>query len=135
MLVNGGELDAQGDYRVQALNGSSYTTSSGTLTMKNDSDTVKVGGDFVMQSTKSHNGLLSAGTLEIGGNLTQLSGGSSYNFCTSRTHTVVLNGSGKQTINISDNYKDYSRIASLKIENTSAEGVDIARTVYILGKR
>lgn len=134
VLVNGGELEVQGSYRVQALNGSKYTTSPGTLTMKNDSDTVKVGGDFVMQSTKSHSGLLSAGMLEIGGNLTQLSGGSSYNFCTSGTHTVVLNGAEKQTINIYDNYKDYSRIANLKIQNTSAEGVDIASRIYILGK-
>lgn len=70
VLVNGGELDVQGDYRVQALNGGNYTTSTGTLTMKNDSDTVKVGGDFIMQSTRSHSELLSAGTLEIGGNLT-----------------------------------------------------------------
>ena len=134
VLVNGGELDVQGDYRVQALNGGNYTTSPGTLTMKNDSDTVKVDGDFVMQSTKSHNGLLSAGTLEIGGNLTQLSGGSYYNFCTTDTHTVVLNGSEKQTISIANNDKNYSRIANLKIENTSAEGVNVATRVYILNK-
>ena len=133
-LVNGGELEVQGDYRVQALNGSSYTVSPGTLTMINDSDTVKVGGDFVMQSTKSHSGLLSAGTLEIGGNLTQLSGGSYYNFCTSGTHTVVLNGSETQTISIYDNSKSYSRIANLKIENTSAEGINVEKYVYILGK-
>ena len=134
VLVNGGELEVQGDYRVQALNGSSYTVSPGTLTMTNDSDNVKVGGDFVMQSTKSHSGLLSAGTLEIGGNLTQLSGGSSYNFCTSGTHTVVLNGSEAQTISIYDNSKSYSRIANLKIENTSADGVNVQKYVYILGK-
>ena len=134
VLVNGGELDVQGDYRVQALNGGKYTVSPGTLTMKNDSDTVKVGGEFVMQSTKSHSELLSAGTLEIGGDLTQLSGGSSYNLCTSGTHTVVLNGSEKQTISIANNDKKYSRIANLKIENNSSEGVDIASQVYILGK-
>ena len=134
VLVNGGELDVQGDYRVQALNGENYTVSPGTLTMTDDSDTVKVGGDFIMQSTKSHNGLLSAGTLEIAGNLTQLSGGSSYNFCTSGTHTVVLNGSEKQTISIYDNGKNYSRITNLKIKNTSTEGMDVAKYVYILGK-
>lgn len=134
VLVNGGELDVQGDYRVQALNGGNYTTSSGTLTMKNDSDTVKVGGDFIMQSTKSHSELLSAGTLKIGGDLTQLSGGAGNNFYTTGTHMVVLNGSGKQTVSIANNDKNSSRIANLKIENTSAEGVNIASRVYVLNK-
>ncbi len=134
VLVNGGELDVRGDYRVQALNGGNYTTSPGTLTMKNDSDTVKVGGDFIMQSTRSHSKLLSAGTLEIGGDLTQLSGGAGSNFNTTGTHTVVLNGSDKQTVSIANSDKNYSHIANLKIENTSAEGVNIASRVYVLNK-
>ena len=87
-----------------------------------------------MQSTRSHNELLSAGTLEIGGNLTQLSGGAGNNFYTTGTHTVVLNGSGKQTVSIANSEKNNSRIANLKIENTSAEGVNIASRVYILSK-
>lgn len=66
--------------------------------MVNDTDTVKVMGDFVMQSSVSHKGKLTAGTLEIGGNLTQLSGGSNYNFYTSGTHTVVLNGEESRLI-------------------------------------
>ena len=111
VLVNGGELDVRGDYRVQALNGGNYTTSPGTLTMKNDSDTVKVGGD-----------------------LTQLSGGAGSNFNTTGTHTVVLNGSDKQTVSIANSDKNYSHIANLKIENTSAEGVNIASRVYVLNK-
>ena len=134
ITVNGGELEVQGDYRIQALNGGNYVASPGTLTMDNNSDAVKVGGDFVMQSTKSHSGLLSAGTLEIAGDLKQLSGGSTYSFCTSGTHTVVLNGTEKQSVNIADNYKSYSSIANLKIENTSADGVDIEKSVYIQGK-
>ena len=134
VLVNGGELDVQGDYCVQALNGGNYTTSPGTLTMKNDSDTVRIGGDFIMQSTRSHSELLSAGTMEIAGNLTQLSGGAYDNFCTTGTHTVVLNGSEKQTVSIANSNKNYSHIANLKIENTSEEGVNIASRVYILNK-
>ncbi len=134
MLVNGGELDVQGGYRVQALNGGIYTTSPGTLTMNNYSDTVKVGGDFIMQSTANHDGRLTAGTLEIAGNLTQLSGGAYDNFCTTGTHTVVLNGSEKQTVSIANSNKNYSHIANLKIENTSEEGVNIASRVYILNK-
>ena len=87
-----------------------------------------------MQSTRSHSKLLSAGTLEIGGDLTQLSGGAGSNFNTTGTHTVVLNGSDKQTVSIANSDKNYSHIANLKIENTSAEGVNIASRVYVLNK-
>ncbi len=131
MLVNGGELDVQGDYHIQALNNGSYIPSMGTFTMTDDSDIVKVGGNFLMQSTQSHENLLSAGTLMVAGDLKQLSGGSANNFYTSGTHTVVLNGSKKQTISI---YDSNSRITNLKIENTSADGVDVTRGVYISGK-
>lgn len=133
VLVNGGELEVQGDYRVQALNGTSYSNSTGILNMTNEADTVRVMGDFVMQSTVSHSGKLTAGTLEIGGNLTQIGGVNGYNFCTSGSHTVILNGTEKQSVSIWDNGKAYSRITDLKITNTSAEGVDIATTVYVIG--
>lgn len=132
VLVNGGELEVLGDYRVQALDGANYTNSTGVLNMTNEADTVRVNGNFVMQSTVSHKDKLTAGTLEIGGDLTQ-AGASSYNFCTSGNHTVILNGSEKQTVSIYNNYKDYSRINNLKITNTSDDGVDFATTTYVVG--
>ncbi len=132
VLVNGGELEVQGDYRVQALNGTSYTNSTGVLNMTNEADTVRVMGQFVMQSTASHSGKLTAGTLEIGGNLTQ-AGANSYNFCTSGSHTVILNGTEKQTVSINDNGRDHSRFNNLKITNTSDEGVIFARMAYVVG--
>ena len=124
VLVNGGELEVQGDYRVQSLSGNTYGNSTGVLNMTNEADTVRVLGSFVMQSTADHREKLTAGTLEVGGNLTQLDGGSDYNFYTSGNHTVILNGSKKQTVSIYDNGKNYSRINNLKITNTSTEGVD-----------
>ena len=133
ILVNGGELEVQGDYRVQSVNGTSYANSAGILNMTNGADTVKVLGDFVMQSTQSHKGKLTSGTLEIGGDLTQLSGGSYQNFYTSDAHTVILNGEKKQTVKIANNSQSNSRINSLKILNTSAEGVDIADSIYVVG--
>ena len=133
ILVNGGELEVQGDYRVQSVNGTSYANSAGILNMTNGADTVKVLGDFVMQSTQSHKGKLTSGTLEIGGDLTELSGGSYQNFYTSDTHTVILNGEKKQTVKIANNSQSNSRINSLKILNTSVEGVDIADSIYVVG--
>ena len=133
VLVKGGELEVLGDYRVQSLNGSKYEHSTGVLNMTNEADIVRVFGSFVMQSTASHQDKLTAGTLEVGGDLLQL-GGSYYNFYTSGAHTVMLNGKSKQSVNISNNSKDYSRINNLKITNTSSEGIDFARSIYIVGE-
>ena len=129
VFVNGGELNVQGDYRIQKSGEGGYAESLGTLTMKNASDTVRVGGNFVMQSSKSQNGLLSAGTLEIAGDLTRELDGTSYSLNASDTHTVVLNGAKKQTLDLYG-----SNISNLKIENTSAEGVDIISAVFVNGK-
>ncbi|MCL2052998.1 MAG: hypothetical protein FWG90_00945 [Oscillospiraceae bacterium] len=131
--INGGELEIEGDYRIQRLNNGNYVASAGTLNMTKPADLVKVNGSFITQSSASHSNLLAAGTLEIGGDLTQVSGGSVYNFYTSGTHTVVLNGNQKQSVSIANNSQSYSRINNLKITNTSDEGVDFARYVYIVG--
>ena len=133
VLVNGGELEVQGDYRVQSLNGSTYGNSTGVLNMTNEADTVKVLGSFVMQSTADHGEKLTAGTLEIGGDLVQNNGANRYSFHTTGTHTVVLNGTQKQTVNIYNNSKENSRLNDLRIANTSAEGIDFAEDVYVIG--
>ncbi len=86
-----------------------------------------------MQSNVSHNGKLTAGTLEIGGDLIQ-KGGSANNFYTSGTHTVVLNGSEKQTVSVANNSISYSRINNLKIENTSEDGVAFSAPVFVVGE-
>ena len=133
VLVNGGELEVQGDYRVQSLSGSTYGNSTGVLNMTNEADTVRVLGSFVMQSTADHREKLTAGTLEIGGDLVQNNGANRYNFHTTGTHTVVLNGTQKQTVNIYNNSKENSRLNDLRIANTSAEGIDFAEDVYVIG--
>ena len=133
VLVNGGELEVQGDYRVQSLSGSTYGNSTGVLNMTNEADTVRVLGSFVMQSTADHREKLTAGTLEIGGDLVQNNGANRYSFHTTGTHTVVLNGTQKQTVNIYNNSKENSRLNDLRIANTSAEGIDFAEDVYVIG--
>ena len=69
--INNGKLVVNGDYRIQTRKNSedgteSYDYSTGILNMTNESDVVEVSGDFVMGSTKSHNGKLSAGILDCG---------------------------------------------------------------------
>ena len=67
VFVNGGELDIQGDYKLQPLG----NANNGILNMTNNADIVKINGDFVKQSQQSHAGRLSAGIMEIGGDLIQ----------------------------------------------------------------
>lgn len=127
VLVNDGVLEVQGDYRLQSSNG----VNSGILNMTNDADIVRVSGDFVMQSNQSHDGKLSAGRLEIGGDLIQSGSGS--NFYATGNHTVLLCGTCAQAVNFDEYYNNYSRIANLKIENTSEEGVSFGSRVYVAG--
>ena len=133
IIVNSGELVVQGDYRIQSLKNGSYTNSTGTLNMTNDADTVKVIGNFVMQSTASHDGRFSAGVLSVGGDLIQENGGSNANLHTTGTFEIVLDGTDEQHISIYNNSKNYSRIAGLKVENTSDAGVSFDRGVYVVG--
>lgn len=130
VFVNGGELCVLGDYRIQSKRGDVYNNSLGILKMTNEADIVRVFGSFVMQSTESHNGCLSAGTLEIGGDFNQV-GGYSNNFPTSGLHTIVLNGTAKQNINFNNSS---CSITNLIIRNTSSEGIEFVNTTYVTGK-
>ena len=129
--VNGGELVVTGDYKIQTTgNGAS----SGKLNMTNKADKVTVGGSFATRSTVDHSNLLTAGTMEIGGDLYQYDN-SWYNFKTSGTHKVILNGTKKQTVSFKSTYDgDRARINILEIANNSEEGVNFASTVWIQTK-
>ncbi|MDO6721635.1 hypothetical protein Q4575_19755, partial [Psychrosphaera sp. 1_MG-2023] len=130
LLVNNGRLEVEGDYRIQKPDTESetgYTYSSGVLRMENVDDYILVHGDFVMDSryggfdTHSsssyyiYNGdWLTAGTLELKGDLTQLSTSTtdtvSYleryypheNFQATVSHKVILSGESKQVISFED---------------------------------
>ncbi|MDO4945470.1 MAG: fibronectin type III domain-containing protein [Ruminococcus sp.] len=132
--VNSGKLIVNGNYYIQtkktAEDGTeSYDYSTGILNMTNESDIVEVSGDFVMGSTKSHNGKLSAGTLIVGGNFTQLSYNARNNFVASGSHTIEFNGKIKQNISFAS--PDNSRFFNLKVNNTN--GVSLNSSVYAYG--
>ena len=142
VLINGGELFVEGDYRIQGKSGEDYTKSVGELKMQNESDFVNVSGSFVMQSSKSHYNNLIAGILEIGRDLLVPLDGDSNNFYCKESHTTVLSGSTVQNVYIgcSDSYNDgnyygynYSRINNLKISNTSKEGVSFNSVTFVVG--
>lgn len=126
--VNGGELVVTGDYKIQTASGGA---SSGRLNMTNDSDKVTVAGTFATRSTVDHSKLLTAGTMSVGGDLYQY-GNSIYNFKTSGTHKVVLNGTGKQTVSFeSRDDGNRARFNILEIANASEEGVTFETAVWV----
>ncbi|WP_323480930.1 hypothetical protein, partial [Acinetobacter baumannii] len=132
--INGGELIVTGDYRVQSkkvsANGTvTYDYSNGYLKMVHDADVVEVGGQFVMQSQYSHTGLLTAGTMDVKGNFTQVNRGVSDNFRAQGTHKMIFSGNQLQTIQIGGGSN--SSFNRLEITNTSATGVRFASAVYI----
>lgn len=139
--VNGGQLEVTGDYRIQtavkAANGAvTYKEGSGVLKMTNEADYVKVAGSFVTQSITGHNNMLTAGTLEVKGDFTQssVSNNSIYCFLSKGTHKVLLSGDKKQTVTFDSSYgSSYSLLNNLEIKNTSAEGIDFAKNVYVKG--
>jgi len=127
MNINSGTLEVAGDYKITSLDGISY--SHGFLNMRNESDRVIVGGNFVMDSTRNHTGYLTAGIMEIKGDFTQKS---SYyeprNFCTSGIHKVLLSGSSLQTISFED--YAHSKFNLLEIADT-AYGISLSTPVNI----
>ena len=110
IYVNKGHLIVNGDYRIQSKYideatreekfGSAYGAS---LTMKNVEDYVLVNGDFITTSYKYSNGdpygisVLSAGTMEIKGNFSQM-GPAADSFNATNKHIVVLSGENVQNI-------------------------------------
>ena len=95
--VNGGMFAVEGDYRIEKEDGA---VSSGTLRMELPSDAVNVGGDFVMNSSVNHAGLLKEGVLALKGDFTQTYGvgASPMNFYASGAHRTVFSGETTQTI-------------------------------------
>jgi hypothetical protein len=66
MYIDGGRLEVSGDYVLK--NPSDYAYAY--INMTNEADYVKVGGSFTQHSYYSHEGLLTAGTMEVKGDFT-----------------------------------------------------------------
>jgi len=126
--ISKGQLTVKGDLRLQRENVASdgtvtYDYGNGYLNMVNDADSVFVDGNFVVQSQINSNGYLSAGTLAVKGNFTQISSCCytyNSNFYATGTHKVILNGTGLQTVNFQGTE---SKFNILEINNNSNDGV------------
>ncbi len=147
--INGGQLIINGDYRVQTRDEVEveadgvaetqivYSESAGTLKMDNEADYVFVQGDYINNSTKKQANMLTAGVMEIQGDV---SISKTYNtgvFLPSENCTVVLSGETAQTINV-EMYTynasiSYNHFNNLELKNTSEEGVTFVNPVFVSG--
>lgn len=117
LTINGGELDVSGDYYIAASRTS--VSSSATLNMTNSEDVVRVGGSFLINTYINHKNYLTAGTMYISGDFTQIgrhtsysNDESNYDYCAQEGHRTVLNGHSPQHVLFESSN---SRFGTLKI--------------------
>ncbi len=102
LYVQDGSIIINGDYRMQKQNSDgTYTYSSSSLNMDDLVGSMTVNGDFYAQSSyTSSSNILTAGTLSLAGNFTQLQGNTTTdNFKASGNHKVRFIGTEKQVVN------------------------------------
>ena len=121
MYINGGRLEVSGNYVMKTGNWSeSY------LNMTNESDYVLVGGNFITNSSNSHEGVLTAGILEVKGDFRQEYTNNGYkgnekNFKATGKHKVILSGSKQQTIFFENSWGALSCFNILELKNSSSD--------------
>ena len=131
IYIEKGKLLVKGDYRKQRENANlTYGYSNAYLIMNSDEDYVLVEGDFVTQTYYSHEGRITAGTLEVKGDFIQKryipSNYSLYNFYATNKHKTILSGDKQQSVSFES---VDSRFNILEIKNYSDEGVVFLTTV------
>jgi len=141
LKINNGSLIVKGDYRSQTVStdesgNATYSYSTGRLDMRTANDYMLVEGDFIIDYHTSHNGLLTAGVLELKGNFEQRATNSgsisdNSNFATSGTHKVLLSGSSLQTVTFQTPASSYSHFNVLELTNTSTAGIEFTTNTFI----
>ena len=159
LYIKGSETVVKGDYRLQKevivtntneeadgdVDGEveadaeviiSYETANAGLSMNDAAGHFTVEGDFYAQSNWNEgSNELTAGTLELKGNFTQLKGYWKNNFNAKDNHKVILSGTGKQTIyfeNPTDSgFNILEATPNLKAEITSGRINSIGKNVTV----
>ena len=139
IILNGGELVVEGDYRrqkrIKDKNGNvDYQTTTAALKMKNANDHLLVKGDFYDSSSAESMDEISAGCLELKGDLYQSDEGSAYSWRYPQGHQLLISGTEKQILHFKNGDGRKPELYDFKITNTSDEGVIIEGTPWIDGK-
>lgn len=141
--VQGGKLRIDGSYRMQnrkvAEDGTeTFGGSVGSLIMTDANDLVEVYGDLVMGSIYGSSGRLTAGRMNVKGNVSQITYKSNQNFLSTDNFVLELSGEKAQTINFATGTTPYSDtrsdIANLVITNESDEGIILGSNIVRVTK-
>ena len=128
-LVVVGSLQLNGH---TATAGAFGTSANGLLLMNQPLDSLVVAGNVVFQGG-NESGLLSDGTILIGGDFFQFGSFSALSFAPSGSHVTVFNGTGTQVIDFQTPGIAQSRFQNLAVANT-AGGVTLATDVTVAGQ-
>ena len=119
----GGAVKIGGNYYNAVLDTDSssgdtiFGIASGILYMNHTASSMDVAGDFVMASDEWHSNKLTAGTIAIQGNFTQISG-NEYNFACGESLKVILNGKDVQHVSFESNQSKFNILQITKDKNT-----------------
>ena len=122
--VNGGSMQIYGDYILGNPKGSSsYQNCRAVLKMDSDEDYVCAEGNVVLATGIAHSSYMTAGTLDIKGNLTYYRV-NNINHYFVKNFRILFSGEEKQNI-VNTAHRDYFYLPAIDIQNISAEGVVI----------
>lgn len=129
LTVGGGDLDV-GPNSVGVAGDLLVTGAASQLVMDDPGSVVDVAGSATFDGG-SHVGLLTAGTLLVGGDFSATSS-SSTSFVGEGTHTVILDGSLAQTVSLSAPGTTQQRLQNLTVANFT-DGAAFASPVVVMG--
>ena len=119
--LNGGKLNVSGDYRIAYMNnkGVLEETDAG-LNMTNSNDVVTVGGSFIVKNwvgSLSYPTSMTAGKMYVGGDFDCSSSKISFG----SGNTVYMNGTGSQTVKLTNGKKIYNLVLEQDITQYNSD--------------
>jgi len=121
---NGGGIIVNGD-----------CTFNSRLSMQNENDYLFVTGDFTVSGgSNPHIDHLTAGTVELKGNFSQLSTNAIYVYYATGTHRTIFSGTGTQEISFENTSSHANGFNMLETTNNSTEGI-VFKTFVTIASR
>lgn len=138
ILINGGSLTVEGDYKKQLCyteDGEKITDySTGRLTMQNEQDYVLIKGNYIDSGLNSTEGELTAGVMELQGSILADDNLKHALFYAKEAHQVKLTGAEKQVIKNGAKYTgDSIRFAHLCIDQPESGSTVLESMVSVTG--